>query len=237
MAKKSGVIGYLTHKHDPLTGIVLTVPVFLVYHLGILLIDLRNGVDFFTELTLSLLERSLLAYVGLTVAIALGLIGALWFLRRRKDARFRPQELIPVLVEGVVLAVVMMFTVGWATQQLLPGQAGPAPMGPLDRLVLSCGAGFHEELVFRAGLFAGGAAILSRRFSETKSFLLAALVSSVLFSAIHYVGPMGDPFTLQSFLFRMLAGVYFVVVYHFRGFAVAVYTHTIYDLIVMFIFA
>lgn len=236
MAKKTGVVGYLTQKHDPLTGLVLTIPVFLVYHLGILVIELRNGVDLFTELTFALLERSLLAYVGLTVAIAVGLVASLWFLRRKRAARFRPKELVPVLVEGVVLAIVMMFTVGWATQQLLPGQVGPPAMGPLDKIVMSCGAGFHEELVFRAGLFAGGAWLLARRLTDTRAFLIAMLVSSILFSAVHYVGPLGDPFTLQSFLFRLLAGVYFVAVYHFRGFAVAVYTHTIYDLIVMFFF-
>lgn len=234
MAKKTGVIGYLTHKHDPLTGLVLTIPVFLVYHLGLLLIDLRNGVDLVTDLTMSLLERSLLAYVGLTLAIAVGLVAALWFLRRKKDARFRPRELVPVIVEGLVLAIVMMFTVGWATQQLLPGQAGPTPLSPLEKVIMSCGAGFHEEIVFRAGLFGGGAWLLARRLSETRSALIAMLVSSVLFSAIHYVGPLGDTFTLQSFLFRTLAGVFFVAVYHYRGFAVGVYTHTIYDLIVMF---
>ena len=33
----------LTTPYDPLTSLVLTIPVFLVYHLGILLVDMRNG--------------------------------------------------------------------------------------------------------------------------------------------------------------------------------------------------
>jgi membrane protease YdiL (CAAX protease family) len=233
VAERKGIVAYLTHRHDPLTSLVLTVPVFLLYHLGILLIDLRNGVDLFTELTLGLLERSLLAYVGLTVAIAAGLFAAGWLLR--KKGKIKPAALAPVLLESTLLAVVMMITVGWATQQLVPGQTGPRPFGPLEKIVMSAGAGFHEELVFRVGLFAGGAWLLARRMTERRALVIAFVVSSLLFSAIHYVGPFGDPFALGSFLFRVLAGCFLAAVYHFRGFAVAVYTHALYDVMVFFI--
>jgi primosomal protein N' (replication factor Y) len=67
-----------------------------------------------------------------------------------------------VFGESVVLAVVMLFTVGWATQQIFDAQTGPHAMGPLEKLVMACGAGFHEELMFRVVLFAGGALALER---------------------------------------------------------------------------
>ena len=41
-------------KADPFTSAVLTVPVFLLYHLGILAIDQRNGVDWVSGLMLAL---------------------------------------------------------------------------------------------------------------------------------------------------------------------------------------
>ena len=232
MGQRKGIVGYLTHRHDPLTSLLLTVPVFLLYHLGILVIELRNGVDLFTELTLGLLQRSLIAYVALTIAIAAGLVVAAWALR--KKGKIKPAELAPVLLESTVLAVLMMITVGWATQQLVPGQTGARPFGPLEKIVMSAGAGFHEELVFRVGLFAGGAWLLARRMNEKRALVIAFVVSSVLFSAIHYVGPFGDPFTIPSFLFRFLAGCFLATVYHFRGFAVAVYTHALYDVMVFF---
>lgn len=236
VAKRGGIKGWLTHRHDPLTSLLLTIPVFLVYHLGILLIDMRNGVDLVSGLTFELLQHSLLAYVGITVGYAVAIAGVVWFLRRK--GKIKPAEWLPVLGESVVLAIIMSFTVGWATSQLFDFQSGPPAMGPLEKLVMSAGAGFHEELVFRVIIFAGGTWLLQkimREKSELKPALVMALFSSIVFSAVHYIGPFGDPFQLDSFVFRMLAGLFLVAVYRWRGFAVAVYTHAIYDLIVFFL--
>ncbi|MEM1413751.1 MAG: CPBP family glutamic-type intramembrane protease [Myxococcota bacterium] len=231
--------GLLPTKPDPLTSLVLVIPVFLVYHLGILVIDLRNGVDLVSQATFALLEQSLLAYVGVTLGLAACLVGALAFLRQR--GKVRPVALFPVLAESTALAFGMLVSVGWASAKLfmvLPLVDGARPLGPVEKLVMSAGAGFHEELVFRVILY-GGMAELGRRGREGRrpltAILGAALLSSLLFSAVHYIGSLSDAFTFASFFFRFLAGVYLVTVYELRGFAVAVYTHTIYDLLVFFL--
>jgi membrane protease YdiL (CAAX protease family) len=54
----------------------------------------------------------------------------------------------------------------------------------------------------------------------------------VLFSAAHYVGPCGDPFRWLTFLFRFLAGVFFAVLFRYRGFGIAAGTHALYDVLV-----
>lgn len=238
-----GVVGrsvaYLKRRHDPLTSLLLTIPIFLLYHLGILFISLRNGVDLVSGLTFRLLEHSLSAYVGVTIGYAVAIVMAAYFLRQK--GKIRASDWGPVLAESTLLAAVMSVTVGWATAQLFDWQVGPGgmtrAMDPVEKLVMAAGAGFHEELVFRVGLFAGGTLLLTRltKLGGTRSALVAGVVSSIVFSAIHYVGPFGDPFQLTSFGFRVLAGLYLAAVYHFRGFAVAVYTHTIYDLIVFFL--
>ena len=51
----SRIVTYFRERHDPLTSLVLTVPVFLIYHLGILLIDIKNGVDLVSTLTFAVL--------------------------------------------------------------------------------------------------------------------------------------------------------------------------------------
>lgn len=225
---------HLRHRHDPLTSLVLTVPVFLVYHLGILLVDRRNGVDWVSGLTLELLDRSLVGYVAVTLAYAGALLGAGLWLRGR--AHVHPSALVPVLVESLAWGVLMMISVGWATGRIFAGQVGTAGMGPLTKLVMAAGAGFHEELVFRVILFAGGAEALRRlgRLGGPAGWIIAAVASSLVFSAVHYVGALGDPFRLVSFTFRFLAGLFLAAVYRFRGFAVAVYSHTLYDLLVFF---
>jgi hypothetical protein len=71
-----------------------------------------------------------------------------------------------------------------------------------------------------------------RRFLSLAS---AFVLSSLLFSAAHHIPPYGDPLELGVFTFRFLAGMIFASLFWFRGFAVAVYTHALYDLYVLII--
>ena len=227
-------------KPDPLTSVVLTIPVFLIYHLGVLMIDFRNGVDLISGLTFQLLEASVPGYIGATLAVAAGLMLAIWVQRRR--GRVRPAALGPVLMESVGWALLMLVSVGWAAAQLRAAlSVGDAldAMGPLDKFVMAAGAGFHEELVFRVGLLSGGVYLL-RRVRDTRpaiAWTLAVVASSLLFSAVHHVGPMGDPFSFDVFAFRTMAGLYLAMVYVLRGFAIVVYTHALYDILVFFVFS
>lgn len=230
---------------DPLTNAVLTVPVFLTYHLGILLIEYRNGVDLVTGLTFRLLESSVVGYVLVTVsiAVALSFVAA----RQQRRRRVRATALGPVLVESGAWAAVMLVTVGWMTAQLQAALAlavapplGPlAPaMGPVDKLVMAAGAGFHEEVVFRVALLSGGRELLMRlwRMAPAPALVLSLLASSLLFALAHHVGAGADPIEMSAFLFRGLAGLFLAGVYLLRGFAVVVYTHALYDVLVFFFF-
>ena len=240
--------------HDPLTSLVFTMPVFLVYHLGLLATDLRNGVDLVTGLMSRLLDASLLGYIALVLSFAVGLFFVARYLKRSHSVH--PRELLPILAESVVWALLLAFSVGWMTQHLVGAsltegapllQLGPRRLGPLEEVVMSAGAGFHEEVIFRVALFGGGAYALQKwglplagsprsKDNELRAGLIAAFVSSLLFSLVHYLGSLGDAFSLSSFVFRFLMGLCFVGLYRFRGFAVVVYTHTIYDLLVFFVF-
>ena len=223
---------------DPLTSLVLVTPIFLIYHLGILLIPLRNGVDLVTNLMISLLRLSMPGYILLTVLLA----GAMLLVGRklRAGGRVHVFSFGRIALESTILAVVMLFTVGLATTSVLPNQVGPMGgyhMGFLDKLVMAAGAGFHEELVFRVGLFGGLTWLFKRapRLAGWRAPVLAATLAAMAFSAVHYVGALGDSFTLASFIFRFFSGIYLTLVYRYRGFGVAVYTHTIYDLGIFFL--
>ena len=61
---------------------------------------------------------------------------------------------------------------------------------------------------------------------------IAAVVSALLFSAAHHVGPYGEKMNSYVFLFRTMAGVYFALLFQFRGFAVAAGAHACYDVLV-----
>lgn len=226
---------WLRKGHDPLASLYLTIPVFLIYHLGILGVRSRNGVDFVSRAMFEVLDYSTGAYVALTLGLAAGLAAAVWILRRTSS--FRTSEWLPMLGESLVLAVVVPLIAAWTTQQLFGWWIGLGSMSAYEKVVMAAGAGFHEELIFRVGLFGGLVFLLTRVFkaSVTKAVLAAAVLSALVFSGIHYVGFFGDDFQLASFTFRALGGLLLAAVYWWRGFAVAVYTHMFYDLLVFFL--
>ncbi len=101
-------------------------------------------------------------------------------------------------------------------------------------VITSLGAGVYEELVFRLGLFFGGASLLLWWGTRNKAaWLLAAVISSVLFSAAHHLGPYGEMFEFNVFTFRLLAGLAFAAICYWRSFAHAVYSHFLYDVYVL----
>ena len=55
------------------------------------------------------------------------------------------------------------------------------------------------------------------------------VLSALIFSAFHYIGPLGDAFTLPSFTFRAIAGLLLSGLYAGRGFGIAAWTHALYD--------
>jgi hypothetical protein len=69
-------------------------------------------------------------------------------------------------------------------------------------------------------------------FSATPACLWSVLLTSLLFSAAHYIGPLGDAFELYSFAFRALAGIFFATLFVVRGFGIAAGAHAAYDMLV-----
>jgi membrane protease YdiL (CAAX protease family) len=220
---------YLETSRDPFVAALLVFPIYLLYQVGLLVTPgVRNGADLITD-ALVQLRRWHPEALGALAAIALVGYGVLLY-RSRAKKRFSPTLFGLVALEGAALGVVMVILIDRVLNALLLGGGGDYPFH-VD-VILSLGAGFHEELVFRVLIF-GGLVLAGRKITGDDSVWLvvvAAVVSSLAFSAVHYVGPLGDPFRLGSFVYRFFAGCFFAAVYRFRGFAVVVYTHAIYDI-------
>jgi hypothetical protein len=98
--------------------------------------------------------------------------------------------------------------------------------------VLSVGAGIYEELIFRLIGFALLHFVVCDFLSIRASVALPVMVglSAVAFSLYHYWGP--EPFAVQTFVFRTLAGAYFGVVMLWRGFGITAGCHAGYDILI-----
>lgn len=235
-----GFRDYLEQSRELRTSLVLVIPLFILYQLGVMFTGgVRNGVDFVTSAMWWATQDSMPAYLGLNLLILLAFVGGVWAMKGK--GLMTPKLWPAVLVESSVYAfffggaVVQLMSVFGLDGTLASGAAGELSL--LQKFVLSIGAGLYEEVVFRligvGGMFWALTRFAGEKIPRWARAVIAVVVTSIIFSAIHYVGSMGDAFTFGSFFFRFFAGVLLAVIFYLRGFAVAVYTHAIYDIIVM----
>jgi membrane protease YdiL (CAAX protease family) len=105
----------------------------------------------------------------------------------------------------------------------------------MQHIVLAVGAGIYEEFVFRVILITGLSHVIGFIFqwNNLAKNTCAILLSAMFFSGFHFVGVYGEIPSINLFIIRTLAGVVLGGIYVMRGFGVAAYTHTIYDLFVL----
>ncbi len=202
-----------------------------------------------------------LYYAGFYGSMALINVGLVAWLRNKRVLEGR--VFLPLLFESAVYAIAVgtvsaqltdsvLRTMPFASMSLAPFAALPAsfadvfapladaaknePQGfsPGVGVVVSAGAGLHEEFVFRL-IGVGAIARLWlgpewRRQLPRLLFIIA--VSSILFAAVHHVF---EPFLLERFIYRAIAGAVFAGLFLARGFAVAAWTHALYDVWVIVI--
>jgi hypothetical protein len=221
----------LSDKSDAWTDLGLTLPVFVLYHLGVVFLPVRNAADPVTTELRELANQSLLEYAGLTLAIGTAFVLVLYLLGR--GHAFRGWRFGLVFAEALVYAAVMRTAGNWVLGSL-PLAKTSAVDNAFSGAVMSLGAGFYEELMFRVLLFGVGTwvvkAIVGKGPTGIVLMLLWALASAVLFSAWHYVGPLADPWDLRTFVYRATCGFVLALIYATRGFAPAVWTHALYDI-------
>jgi len=226
--------GYFAQSQDLLNSLVLVLPLLLIYEVGLLTgVSNPNGVDFLTVfLAAQWGATGLFVFNG--VLLAAGGIG-IYFLKAK--GRLNPKIMLPLVIESTVYAIFLGTIILTVMRQLgiTPEAvaAGGAQKGLLDAICVSLGAGVNEELVFRLVLFSGIALALGKLgIPRPAAIATAVIVSSILFSVAHYFGP-NESFAMFTFVYRFLAGALFCGLFAARGFAVAVYTHAIYDIIVL----
>jgi len=222
---------YWSISRTPLTSLMFAMPLVLAYEGGVLLMGRgspRNGADVWLRQLLD--AAGFGAYFLLPVLTVIGLLA--WHHVEHDRWRVRPGILAGMAVESVVWAAVLL-GLGRLQGHWWPLAAAIDGEGLFARFVAFCGAGLYEEVLFRLLLLPALAWLMSQvGFSTAAAAFWGVVASSVLFSLAHYVGPLGDVFTLYSFTFRFLAGLFFAILFVARGFGIAAGTHAVYDILV-----
>jgi membrane protease YdiL (CAAX protease family) len=223
---------YWVESRRPLVSLVFIAPLLVIYEAGVLLWNVpANGADAFLQKLLEMLGfgQHLLA-PGLIVVILLG-----WQYLSHEPWRFSSGVLPAMVVESIALGLCLR-VIAFVQSSIFTLGLGENIRNATERAIGFLGAGIYEELLFRLILLTLLAWAFRRAIDRPRlAVVLAVVVSSLLFAAAHHVGPYGEPFDcahLPRFLFRFLAGVFFSVVYVYRGFGIAAGSHAAYDIFV-----
>jgi len=226
-----GEESYWAASRTPLTSLIFALPLVLAYEGGVLALGrgtARNGADVWLRQLLD--AAGFGGYFLLPVLTVVGLLA--WHHVEHDRWRFRPGVLAGMALEswvwaGVLLGIARMQGRWW------PLAAALEEEGLFARFVAFCGAGLYEEVLFRLLLLPALAWLFAQLGGSAPAAAVGGVVvSSVLFSLAHYVGPLGDTFALYSFTFRFLAGLFFATLFVTRGFGIAAGAHAAYDLLV-----
>lgn len=236
---------YFTETLRPIVCLLYVIPFLLIYELGVIFLDnhsIRNGLDVWLS--------GALKFIGAGELLLLPLLTTffLFAMHHFKKDRWQvsPVVLLGMLIESVGLALIVLFAAKAQHLFLLDAANGS---GQLPRLWIAggseqpafaaqfvsfCGAGLYEELVFRLLMLPGVMWLFTK--AGLKPWLAATLaiaITSLLFAGAHYdfLNPAAGPFELPGFMVRVVASVFFCLVFLFRGFGVAVGTHVAYDVL------
>ena len=237
---------YWQESRGPLASLLFMTPLLLLYEGGVLIFGsggVRNGADAWLRSLLDMLGFS--GYFLLPV-LTVGMLLA-WHHTTRKPWRVRGWVLSGMLVESSILGLILVgiahlqgelfapfLSAGMSNEFSCTTVAVGGSVGrTVAKLVGFFGAGFYEEVLFRLLLLPVVAVLLGAAgFSPRKRAWGAIAITSLIFSAAHYIGPYGDVLQVYTFTFRFMAGVLFALLFVYRGFGIAAGTHALYDIFV-----
>jgi len=231
---------YLGEARRPVVSLAFVAPMLLVYELGILILGpeaMRNGADVWLRNFLD--EIGFGQYFLLPILTVFALLG--WNHISREPWSISPRVIGGMLMESVGFGFFLL-TVAHFQAQLMAISETPLATSAAGSNVLAAqttrmvgyfGAGIYEELLFRLMLLPVVTGLV-RSFGATRltSLVTGIVITGLLFSAAHYrvFTSTGDAFQWFSFTFRFIAGVFFAVLFTYRGFGITAGAHTLYDL-------
>jgi len=226
--------GYFNHSRSLAVSFLFILPLLLAYEVGMLIMrppTVSLAGNFIRWLMYEAFgHRAALAF-NLAAMLAIG--ASLFALRKTGGVRIKifPGVVVESLAYGLLLTQFMPLVVAYALP--MAQIAGGASATVANDIILSIGAGVYEEIVFRLGVMTAVYYVVLKLSDKKWAAVVGAIViSSVVFSASHYLGGTESP-ALKSFVFRAIGGMCFAAIYIYRGLAVACYSHAFYDILVV----
>ncbi len=235
MAKKvSAFRQYLNSSRTLHYSLILTLPVLAIYEFGNLILfrdsffELRNSGE--------ILLRSFFDTIHLTnpYLISAILVGAFIVVmvrgyRIEKRPGIHANYYIYMLLESIFWGALLFTSMQLFTR--LPLQILRLE-DKLANMNLALGAGIFEELIFRLVLIGALMVILEQGLNIVGkwSVVIAIILAAIVFAGFHL---FMESYQFPIFAQRILGGILLGTLYYFRGYGISVYTHIIYNFLIL----
>lgn len=231
--RDSALARYWVTTRRPLQILVFLLPLVLLYELALVSVLRSESVNIDAHRRLREFFESLGLYpAGLYLpGVLLVVVLLIWHLLAREKWTIDWKALGGMAIESMVL-VLPLFVFSQVIARLAVGAwmvEDPSDISRyslLTRLSISIGAGLYEELIFRMLIIALVHAILVdvAQQKESVGATVGVMLSAILFTIYH------PNLTGPRMLFFFIAGIYFGLIYLWRGFGIVVATHALYDI-------
>ena len=228
------ISSYIVNSKNIYYSLLFIAPLFFLYELmcwmqyANKIILIRNSADIFIQNIINEFMNNI------TPAILLLIFSLFIIINRKKIVKFdfKLYVLFLMLVESFIWAIIFIMVVASFNLLLLSIIDDNILF---EQYYLAVGAGLWEELLFRVILIMIFMYLANKvlKYNYLFSAFLSILVSSILFSLFHYLGPFGDEFFYSTFYLRTFAGFFLGTLYLLRGYGIVVYTHVLYDFFII----
>ena len=227
---------YFQKSKSPFYSFVITLPIFLIYELGLFLMRdtefsyIKNGADVLIEEAISTLGFDIF-YMSSSLFLLVFFIVAYYQKRNYDSFKIYKSYLFLMLFESLIYASLLLFFLGSMGLYLMDISVENVQFN----LILSLGAGIYEELIFRVFslfIFYRLVKFIFKSMNHFSAQFFALFLSSILFSLFHFIG--AESFTQDAFTIRFIAGILLGLLYINRGFGITAITHSFYDIFVIF---
>jgi hypothetical protein len=225
---------YLTRSRNLSKSFLFILPLLVFYEIGIVLYgtETKNAADIIVKKPFEFFgDSATLVFNSLIIIISLC---SIFFIEKKN--RLSCRIFIPMLFESAAYGFLLGYVILFFVHGYLPFDITNSYVQSFIKgIIISFGAGIYEEILFRMLLLSIIYFIIVKalRIIPAIGSLFSILICAFIFSIMHYTGPTGDSFSIHSFSFRLVAGVILSAIFIFRGLGIAVYTHAIYDILVI----
>lgn len=225
---------YLTRSRNLLKSFLFILPLLVFYEIGIILYnsETRNTADVIVKKPFEIFgNHTTLVFNSLIIIVS---CCSIFYIEKKN--RLSCGIFIPMFLESAAYA----FSLGYVSLFFVHGYL-PFDITNLyvqsfiNGIIISIGAGIYEEILFRLLLLSILYLFIVKilKFNAIIGSLFSILLCACIFSIMHYIGMAGNSFSTNTFLFRAAAGFVLSAIFVFRGLGIAVYTHAIYDILII----